>query len=300
MQKVLYPLLGIISTILLIINLLFITLFIIIFVPFLYLVPVPTWRRKCVAAAMNIPAVWYRSCYYLLKINRSVQWEVTGEQAFNKKGWYLLICNHISWLDIPVVAGAYSYKMPVIKFFMKKELLWGAPLVGLSCKLLGYPFLERGKKRSANKRTKGGADLSTTQKACEQIKVYPTTLFMFVEGTRVTEQKQQRQHSPYQHLLKPRAGGMATVLHNMHPQLDGIIDVTLNYKPREFTLLGLTLGKVKKVQLSAKIIPVEEALIGDYYRDTRYKKEMREWLAHIWQQKDATITEMIKDDKATD
>ena len=296
MKRVLYAISGIISTVLLIVNLLVTTLFIIIFVPFFYLVPVPTWRRKGFAFAMNIPAIWYRSCYYLLKINRSVQWEISGDTTFNKKGWYLLICNHISWLDIPVVAGAYSYKVPVIKFFMKKELLWGAPLVGLACKLLGYPFLERGKKRSANKRNKGGADLNTTQKACEQIKGHPTTLFMFIEGTRVTAQKQKKQRSPYQYLLKARAGGMATVLHTMQSQLDGIVDVTVNYDPREFTLLGLTLGKVKKVQLSARVIPIEEALIGDYYHDTQYKTHIRQRLAEIWQEKDTTISEMIKDD----
>ena len=293
-KKILYTILGIISTLLLIINLFVFTFLVLIVSPFTYLVPFSRWRTKAIAMAMNIPALWYRSCYYLLRINLSIKWEVTGEKLFNKKGWYLLVCNHISWLDIPVVAGSYSYKMPVIKFFMKKEILWTMPFVGLACKSLGYPFLSRGKKRK--KSAAGSSDKDTTRQACKQIKDHPTTLFMFVEGTRFSEQKKQTQKSPYKYLLKPRAGGMATVLTNMRDKLDGIVDITLNYEPRKFTLWDLSIGRLKKIKITSRVIPIEAVAKGDYYGDKQYKNEIREWLHQVWQQKDKTITEMMQDD----
>jgi hypothetical protein len=41
---------------------------------------------------------------------------------------------------------------------------------------------------------------------------HPTTIVNFVEGSRFTEEKRQQTRSPYQHLLPPKAAGIAMAL----------------------------------------------------------------------------------------
>ena len=56
---------------------------------------------------------------------------------------------------------------------------------------------------------KKGKDIEATRKSCERYKDEPITLINFIEGTRFTPEKHAVQRSPYQHLLKPKAGGLA-------------------------------------------------------------------------------------------
>ena len=57
-----------------------------------------------------------------------------------------------------------------------------------------------------------GKDVEATRKACEKFKFSPISIMNFVEGTRYTEEKHEKQKSPYTHLLKPKAGGVAFVI----------------------------------------------------------------------------------------
>jgi hypothetical protein len=51
----------------------------------------------------------------------------------------------------------------------------------------------------------------------------------FVEGTRFTPAKHAAQRSPYKHLLKPKAGGLAAALHALGDRFDSLLDVTIVY-----------------------------------------------------------------------
>ena len=51
----------------------------------------------------------------------------------------------------------------------------------------------------------------------------------FVEGTRFTAHKHDKQGAPYRHLLHPRAGGIAFTLTAMGDQLHKLVDVTIAY-----------------------------------------------------------------------
>ncbi|MCE6984794.1 acyltransferase, partial [Pseudomonas frederiksbergensis] len=57
----------------------------------------------------------------------------------------------------------------------------------------------------------------------------PTAIFNFAEGTRFTQAKHRQQQSPFKHLLKPKAGGVAFVLAALGEQLDALLDVTIVY-----------------------------------------------------------------------
>lgn len=51
----------------------------------------------------------------------------------------------------------------------------------------------------------------------------------FVEGTRFQPSKHQKQNSPFKHLLRPKAGGMAFALSAMGDQIHKLVDVTIYY-----------------------------------------------------------------------
>ena len=45
--------------------------------------------------------------------------------------WYLCIANHQSWVDILAIQIAFSKKIPFVKFFPKKELIY-IPVIGMA------------------------------------------------------------------------------------------------------------------------------------------------------------------------
>mgnify|MGYP000339027078 CR=1 FL=1 len=76
-----------------------------------------------------------------------------------------------------------------------------------------------------------------------------------------TEAKAKRQRSPYQHLLKPKAGGIAFVLEAMGENLSKIVNVTISYpdgmahKPRSLDSRSLLLaGAVCVMAMSTPVV----------------------------------------------
>jgi hypothetical protein len=61
--------------------------------------------------------------------------------------------------------------------------------------------------------------------ACQRFRTIPSTVTNFVEGTRFTREKAQKQNSPYRYLLQPSAARIAFTLAILKEQIDTIIDV---------------------------------------------------------------------------
>ena len=49
--------------------------------------------------------------------------QVINEQKFDANTWYMAMSNHQSWADIFVLLVTANHRIPLLKFFMKKELL---------------------------------------------------------------------------------------------------------------------------------------------------------------------------------
>ncbi len=71
---------------------------------------------------------------------------VINNQKFDKNEWYMAMSNHQSWADIFILLVAANYKLPLLKFFMKRELWW-IPFVFLANKTLNMPFVNRHSKK---------------------------------------------------------------------------------------------------------------------------------------------------------
>ena len=140
-----------------------------------------------------------------------------------------MTCNHRSWVDIVVVQWLFNRRIPILKFFLKKELFW-VPVLGMAWWALEFPFMKRYPRAVLEKRPgAAGAGPEATRLACERFRDVPVSVLNFLEGTRFSRGKRGRQYSPYQHLLLPRAGGVAQVVSTLGDRLRAWLDVTIVY-----------------------------------------------------------------------
>jgi 1-acyl-sn-glycerol-3-phosphate acyltransferase len=211
------------------------------------------------------------------------RWDVRGLEDLNPRGWYLVISNHQSWVDILVLQRTLSRRIPLLKFFLKRQLIY-VPVIGLAWWALDFPFMHR----------RGGAagreDLARTRAACEKFKRVPTSVINFLEGTRFTRAKHDAQQSPFRHLLKPKVGGVAIALATLGNRFDVLLDVTIVYPDGPPTFWELLSGQVRQVIVDVQKRPIPAALAGgDYAADPALRAQVQDWINGLWRDKDARI-----------
>ncbi|GAB3031829.1 acyltransferase [Bowmanella dokdonensis] len=231
----------------------------------------------------------------LINLFNRVEWDYAIEGELKTNRWYLMMSNHLSWLDIILLMHFAKGRVPATKFFIKRELLW-MPFVGLGAWALDMPFMRRySAEFLARNPHLQGKDIESTRKSCQKFRLLPTTVINFVEGTRYTTEKHQTRKSPYAYLLHPKAGGVAFTLATMGNLFDGILDVTILYPDnRQHIMLDMLSGRLTCVVLRARCLPVAQELIGDYQGDARFRDNFQSWLNSLWQQKDSLIKQLLE------
>lgn len=288
------PLLGIISALLYGINTLFWPWVIFLFA-LLRFIPIKNWQKICNYFLNQVPTYWASVNNFIIRLTTQTKWDIQGTENLNPNDWYLLICNHQTWVDIYILEYVFNRKIPTLKFFMKKELVWTLPVAGLAAKLVDFPILHRHTKEYLAKHPEQkGRDIETTRKACEQFKNTPTTVINFVEGSRFTPAKHQRQNSPYQFLLRPRAGGIAFALAAMEGCFQKILNVTIIYPAGIPNMWNFFCGKVPKIIVKVEVLPITPNIIGDYENNREFRVQFQTWINKIWQAKDQLINDALK------
>lgn len=216
-------------------------------------------------------------------------------------GHFMMLCNHQSWIDIPVLQKLFNRRLPFLRFFLKSQLIW-VPLLGLAWWAMDFPFMKRYSREQIAKRLDlAGRDIEATRQFCKKFDRIPITVGNFVEGTRFTPAKHAEQNSPYRHLLKPRAGGTAFVMNAMGKRVDTLVDVTLVYPQGRAELADLFADRVPEVRAHVRIMPIPERFRGgDYASDPDYRVDFQQWLNVLWQEKDATIQRLLEQSTAVD
>lgn len=258
------------------------------------LLPVKRLRLGCARAVMWIAETWAEIDKLIFATLTPTVWDIRGGDALRSDTSYLVISNHQSWVDIPALVQAFNRKTPYFKFFLKQQLIW-VPFLGLAFWALDYPFMKRYSKAylARNPHMKG-QDLEITRRACEKFRDLPVTVVNYLEGTRFTPAKQAAQGSPYRHLLKPKAGGVAFVLATLGEQLDAILDVTLVYpEGRAPGFWALASGQLPRVIVDIRTRELDPALCqGDYENDPLFRQFVQQWVSGLWAEKDARIDEL--------
>lgn len=250
-------------------------------------------RTACSRGVMWVAETWAEIDKLIFATLTPTVWDIRGGEGLRRDRSYLVVSNHQSWVDIPALVQGFNRKTPYFKFFLKQELIW-VPVIGLCWWALEFPFMKRYSKEFLAKHPeKRGQDLATTRKACERYKSNPVSVFNFLEGTRLTPQKHAQQNSPFQYLLKPKAGGIAFVLDAMGEQLDAIVNVTIHYPGGNPGFWDLLCGNVGEVVVRFAKLDVPAEFVGhNYDQDEEYRLQFQQWVNQLWQAKDAQLAEL--------
>jgi 1-acyl-sn-glycerol-3-phosphate acyltransferase len=194
---------------------------------------------------------------------------------------YLLIANHQSWADIPLLQMYLKNECPPLRFVLKQSLIF-LPNIGPACWALGFPFIKRySLKQMKQKPSRKQTNKKQLEKACHHLKKANQTIVIFAEGTRFNKRKR----SPYQHLLNPQSSGVAMTAYHWQQHCQHVLDVTLHYQHPNPTFWELCCGNIPTITLKAQKKPLPQVM-EDYYEHPETKTQVHQWLKTMWAEKE--------------
>jgi 1-acyl-sn-glycerol-3-phosphate acyltransferase len=259
------------------------------------LVPVECLRPHFDRALNAIATRWIAGNSAWMRATQGTAWDVEGFDGLEYGGWYLVTSNHQSWVDILVLQHLLNRRIPLLKFFLKRQLIY-VPVMGLAWWALEFPFMRRHSAAALRKRPElRQQDVNAARRACEKFARVPTSVMNFPEGTRFTPAKHQAQQSPYPRLLKPKAGAMALALEVLGSRFDSLLDVTIVYPGGAPTFWQFMCGRVARIVVRAQRVAIPpDILRGDYTNDAQYRRRFQQWLDQLWQEKDRRIDALLR------
>lgn len=244
--------------------------------------------------ALNwVCTTWANGNKAIIDLLHDIDWEIEGDEGLSKEEWYLVVSNHQSWADILALQYALNDVIPYFRFFLKDQLKW-FPILNVAWWALDYPYMTRYSKDYLEKNPHmKGRDLEITKKSCERFRDTPVAIMNFVEGTRFRDDKHERQGSPYKHLLKPRAGGVAFVMEALGDRISTLLDVTIAYPGGRREIWDFMCGRVPAVRMRIRRLDIGQELRGDYENDPAFKASFQEWVNSLWGEKDEILDELL-------
>ena len=253
-------------------------------------------RREYFRVLAPLSCVWVTINDRIFDAMLPTRYEVRGLPEKKLDGRFLIISNHISWIDIPVIFRAFTWRLPFIRFFLKYALLF-SPVLGQACWAMDFPFMRRySAEYLAKHPEKRGSDLQTTRTACRRYKKIPVSILSFVEGTRFSREKHADQESPYKHLLRPRYGGISYVFASMGDMLDAMYDVTLAFPGHpDATFWTYISGQLPLVVVDIRKIPLRPEFFDESVtRPGPNREAFKAWMSGIWDEKDRLLEELLR------
>ena len=253
-------------------------------------------KGKFIAAMVWLGERWVQGNDQIFDWLLDTEWRIEGFEGLRRDGHYLVISNHVSWVDIFAVFRALHGKAPFIRFFLKHILIW-FPIAGQACWALEFPFMRRYSPEYLKQHPeKRGRDLETTRRACRRYRHIPVTILNFVEGTRFTREKHEDQESPHRHLLRPRVGGIGFVIASLGEQLDSMIDISIVYPKRDVTILDFITNRLPWIAMRARHVHIPADLITPAVTEPGPKREeFKAWVEKLWQEKDEEIGRVLSE-----
>lgn len=257
------------------------------------IIPVRSMRNGFAPVLVHIAESWLSVNSWLFGAFTRTQWQVEGLDGLSTRENYLVVCNHQSWVDIPALQKIFNRRIPFMRFFLKSQLIW-VPLLGPAWWALDFPFMKRHSKQELEARPElRGKDREATRRACEKFSHVPVSVMNFTEGTRFTKAKHDAQKSPYTHLLRPKAGGVAFVIDAMGDAIRQMLDVTIVYPAGPGTMMDLIAGRIRDIRIHVRRLPIDPSMRGDYENDAVYRERFQNWVNQLWAEKDARISAML-------
>lgn len=293
------PMLGCIAFLLMATNVVFWGLIIVLVALIKLALPFAGVRKIVDRLLIGFAEIWIDGNKAWMSLTQKTQWRVEGIDNLNRHGWYLVSANHQSWVDIFVLQKLLNRKIPLLKFFLKAELI-KVPVMGFAWWALDFPFMKRYSKTYLRKHPeKKGQDIETTRRVCEKFSLTPTSVMSFLEGTRFTGEKHQNQRSPYAYLLKPKSGAIAFAMSVLGEKFHSFLNITIVYPDGVPTFWDFLCGRLDKIVVNVEEIEIpEDILAGDYETDKRFRSEFHQWIGSIWEEKDQLIARLRSESEA--
>jgi hypothetical protein len=83
------------------------------------------------------------------------------------------------------------------------------------------------------------------------------------------------------------------VLDSLGEQIHRVLDVTIVYPDGVTNFWALLSGKIRKIKVRVRSLPVNPELLGDYANDRGFRVRLQHWLNNIWAEKNQYIEEMM-------
>jgi 1-acyl-sn-glycerol-3-phosphate acyltransferase len=252
-------------------------------------------RRRMIGILTRLAECWVEGNDRIFDALLTTRWEISGFDELHRDGHFLIVSNHVSWVDIFAVFRALHGKASFPRFFLKHALIW-FPIVGQACWALEFPFMRRYSPEYLERHPeKRGRDLETTRIACQRYRKIPVAILSFIEGTRFTREKHEDQQSPYRHLLRPRVGGISYVLASLGDQLDAMYDVTLVYPHAEVTMWEFVTNRVERIVVHGRRVDVPPEFYTPAITEAGPARErFKQWTEELWREKDALFDSFTK------
>lgn len=252
------------------------------------IIPIEAIRKITTATSNEIgnALVWFLKV--TLGFIHRTKWQIKYPENISTKKWYLGMSNHSSWADIFVLLFASNYKIPLLKFFIKKELRW-IPVIYLIHKTIDMPFLNRHSPDEIQDNPDlRKHDFESAKIAAKKFTRYPTTAFSFAEGTRFTVEKRGLQSSPFDNLLKPKIGALATALSGM-PMVEELIDFTIIYKTSKRSAWDFACGEMNDAKIIVKCYEIPKSIRSIDNDSTEFRNKFQKFIDRIWRKKQILI-----------
>lgn len=250
--------------------------------------------QKILGCCIDLFATWWVGVNsFILKTFLPITLHMKGQGECLKNQWSVVICNHQSWADILILDWVFHGKLPKLRFFMKRALIWQIPIAGLACWAMGYPMIHRPSKAALKKNPRLRAQIThAITQACSAARIMPSAIALFPESTRFTPAKHQQKNSPYRHLLEPQPIGLAGALNALQDVCPTLVDVTLAASDT-LTLPRLLSGQPLQLYVYYEVITLDNSWFGDIGNDRLYRQQFRQRLQKRWQEKDARMQQSL-------
>ena len=88
---------------------------------------------------------------------------------------------------------------------------------------------------------------------------------------------------------------MALALDAMGDKFQAILDVTIVYPDGAPTFNEFLLGKMRRVVVRVRVLPIPQHLMGgNYAQDPAFREAFSKWVQQLWRDKDAQIETLLE------
>jgi 1-acyl-sn-glycerol-3-phosphate acyltransferase len=253
------------------------------------LLPIAPIRRALSRALIVIAEQWIAVNGVLFALFTPTQWQIERPDGLHPDGWYLVLSNHQSWVDIPVLQKTFNRRIPFLRFFLKKQLIW-VPVLGLAWWALDFPFMQRHSKQTLELHPElRSQDKEATRKACERFRQSPVSVMNFVEGTRAHAQARAAAVAVRASAAPARRRRRVRARNDGNAAGDRRRDDRLSGRPSDDDrLLAGACGRSAHVRQ----LPIRRSSWAATTRTTRNSARVSGWISGLWTGKDALITRM--------